>query len=474
MQQTVIHQNKDESLNCSLQGKWLSCSFFKDMFHRAFGNKNRIAPKKPPLILQQSEHGINPTLLSSNARRVVSILEDAGYEAYVVGGAVRDLLLGISPKDFDVATNATPEQVRRLFRRAFVIGRRFQIVHVMFGRDLIEVTTFRKENTTTAFKDETGRLLRDNTFGSLEEDALRRDFTINAMYYNPTLETLYDFHGGIADLDNKVLRIIGDPAERYREDPVRMLRSIRFASKLGFTIDPATKKPIQTLAHLLENIPSARIFDETLKLLTSGHALACLTELRSQGLQHGHLPLLDVVQEQPQATLFAELVLEKIDTRIREEKMVSPTFLFAALLWTQVAQKWQQYRSQGEHPHPALISAANVVLDTQAEKLALHRRITSGMRDIWSLQPRFERRTGKVAHSLVEHSRFKAAYDFLLLRCEAGEIDPEVAQWWGAFKNADRRAREEMLKVKPKSEAAPAKRKKKRSRRSARAAAPQD
>ena len=444
------------------------------MFCHIFGNKNKVTPAKPPVIWKQSEHGINPRLLSSNARRVVTILEEAGYEAYVVGGAVRDLLLGISPKDFDVATNATPEQVRRLFRRAFVIGRRFQIVHVMFGRDLVEVTTFRKENASTDFKDETGRLLRDNTFGTHEEDALRRDFTVNAMYYNPTRETLYDFHGGIDDLKNRVLRIIGNPAERYREDPVRMLRSIRFAAKLGFTIDADTKKPIQSLAPLIENIPSARLFDETLKLLMSGHAMACLRELRNQGLHHGHLPLLDIILDQPEGSLFAELVLEKVDNRIREEKMVSPSFLFAALLWTQVVEKWQQYRSQGEHPHPALHSAANRVLEAQAEKLALHRRITSDMRDIWSLQPRFERRTGKVTLSLIEHNRFKAAYDFLLLRCEAGEIDPEVGQWWGTFKSADSKTREEMSKVRPKPAGAGTKRKRKRSSSAARSETPSE
>ncbi len=426
------------------------------------GREKNAPPLSHPAVLQRNEHGIDPRLLSSNAARVIHILEKAGYEAYIVGGAVRDLLLGIQPKDFDIATNATPEQVRRLFRRAFLIGRRFQIVHVMFGHDLIEVTTFRGTTSASAIKDEAGRLLRDNTFGTQQEDALRRDFTVNAMYYNPTHQTLHDFHGGTADLKKRVLRIIGDPAERFREDPVRMLRIVRFAAKLGFTIDPDTRKPIPRLAPLINNVPSARLFDEMLKLLMSGHAMACLQELRHQGLHHGLLPLLDVVLEQPKGARFVELALGKTDQRIREEKPVSPGFIFAAMLWTQVSEKWEQYRSQGEFPIPALHSAANDIFETQTEKLALQRRIISDMRDIWALQPRLERRTGRTAYKLIEHDRFRAAYDFLLLRCEAGEIDPEIGEWWTRFINADASTREELLKIKLKSTFEPATRKRKR------------
>lgn len=419
----------------------------KRIFRKFFGGKEkRQLPVAVPTILQQDEHGIDPKLLSSNAIRVVHILEKAGYEAYIVGGAVRDLLLGIPPKDFDVATNATPEQVRRLFRRAFLIGRRFQIVHVMFGQDLIEVTTFRGETATSAVKDETGRLLRDNTFGTQKEDALRRDFTINAMYYNPTSQTLHDFHNGISDLKNRILKVIGNPEERFREDPVRMLRIVRFAAKLDFTIDPDTRKPISSLAHLISNIPSARLFDETLKLLMSGHALACLKELQQQGLHHGLLPLLDVILSRPAHEQFIELALNKTDQRIREGKTVSPGFIFASIFWTQVMEKWAEYRSKGEYPIPALHAAAGHILDAQMEKLAIQKRIVSDMRDIWALQPRLERRTKRTIYNLLGHDRFRAAYDFLLLRSEAGEIDSEISQWWTTFIHADSTSREELLK----------------------------
>ncbi|MCL1886492.1 MAG: polynucleotide adenylyltransferase PcnB [Betaproteobacteria bacterium] len=437
----------------------------KKMLQKILGRGKKSSPAKQPAILHQAEHGIDPKLVSSNAMRVIHILEKAGFEAYIVGGAVRDLLLGIPPKDFDVATNATPEQIRRFFKRSFLIGRRFQIVHVMFGHDLIEVTTFRGTTSTPAIKDEMGRLLRDNTFGTQEEDAARRDFTVNAMYYNPTRQTLHDFHGGTTDLKNRILRIIGNPAERFREDPVRMLRIVRFAAKLGFKIDTDTRKPIASLAPLINNVPSARLFDEMLKLLMSGHAMACLQELRHQGLHHGLLPLLDVVLEQPQGAQFVKLALGKTDQRIHEEKPVSPGFLFATLLWTQVSEKWKQYLSKGEYPIPALHAAANDVFEAQTEKLALQRRIIADMRDIWALQPRLERRTGKTAYKLMEHGRFRAAYDFLLLRCEVGETDPEIGDWWTAFIHANSQSREEMLKIKFKSPSQPATRKRRRSGR---------
>lgn len=420
---------------------------------------------KVPDVLYQDEHGIDPQLLSSNAVRVVHTLEKAGHEAYIVGGAVRDLLLGIRPKDFDVATSATPEQVRRLFKRAFLIGRRFQIVHVLFGQDLIEVTTFRGMIAATAAKDNTGRLLRDNTFGTQKEDALRRDFTINAMYYNPTRQTLHDFHNGITDLKNQVLKIIGNPVERFREDPVRMLRVVRFAAKLNFKIDPETRKPISSLAPLINNIPTARLFDETLKLLTCGHAMTCLETLQQQGLHRGLLPLLDIILENPQEKHFIEAALSKTDRRIQEGKTVSPGFIFAAILWKQVFAKWKKYRSMGEYPIPALHAASNDVLDVQTEKLAFQRRIIADIRDIWALQPRLERRTAKTIYRLLEHERFRAAYDFLVLRSETGEIDPEISEWWAAFLKADSDLREELLKNRSKSISALNTRKKRKPKR---------
>ncbi|HJV81221.1 polynucleotide adenylyltransferase PcnB [Noviherbaspirillum sp.] len=434
----------------------------KKFIKRILGVKNK-ANSQQPQVLGPKEHGIDPTLLSANAVRVTQTLQEAGFKAFVVGGAVRDLLLGVKPKDFDVATNATPEQVKRLFRRAFIIGKRFQIVHVMFGQDLIEVTTFRGASSEGAPKDEHGRVLRDNTFGEQHEDAARRDFTINAMYYDPASQTVLDYHNGIADIRSRTLRIIGLPEARFREDPVRLLRVVRFAAKLGFVIDPDTREPIQVMAPLINNVPAARVFDEMLKLLMSGHALACLQQLRKEGLHHGLLPLLDVVLEQPLGEKFVTLALAGTDERVRQGKGVSPGFLFAALLWHQVLEKWNAYQAASEYPIPALHLAADDVLDAQTEKLALQRRIATDMRDIWAMQPRFERRTGKSPYKLLEHPRLRAGYDFLLLRCESGEIDPEIGEWWTAFIAADGPGRAELLTRKPKvEEESPAPKKRRR------------
>jgi poly(A) polymerase len=415
----------------------------KKFIRKILGVKDQRDPTEP-VILGPQEHGIDPRLVSNNAIRVTQALQEAGFQAFVVGGAVRDLLLGVKPKDFDIATDATPEEVKRLFRRAFIIGRRFQIVHVMFGQELLEVTTFRGAGSTNAPKDEHGRVLRDNNFGPQHEDAARRDFTINAMYYDPANQTVLDYHGGIEDIRAKVLRIIGQPEARYREDPVRMLRVVRFAAKLQFSIEPATRAPIPVMAPLIDNVPTARVFDEMLKLLMSGHALACLNQLRTAGLHHGLLPLLDVVLEQPIGMKFVTLALESTDNRIKAGKGVSPGFLFASLLWHQVLEKWNAYRAAGESPIPALHLAADDVLDAQTENLALQRRIASDMRDIWAMQPRFERRTGKSPYKLLENPRLRAGYDFLLLRCESGELDAELGEWWTAFVDADNGERERL------------------------------
>ncbi len=398
-----------------------------------------------PIVLGHKEHGIDPKLVSPNAVKVTKTLQEAGFKAFLVGGAVRDLLLGVKPKDFDVATNATPEQVKRLFRRAFIIGRRFQIVHVMFGQELIEVTTFRGASAEAAPKDEFGRVLRDNTFGEQHEDAVRRDFTINAMYYDPATQQVLDYHGGMADIRNKTLRMIGAPEARFREDPVRLLRVVRFAAKLDFTIDPSTSEPIAVMAPLINNVPAARLYDEMLKLLMSGHALACLKQLRKEGLHHGLLPLLDVVLEQPMGKKFVTQALNNTDARVRQGKPVSPGFLFAALLWHQVLEKWQAYQAAGEYPIPALHQAADDVLESQAEKLALQRKTTADMRELWALQPRFERRTGKTPYKLLEHPRLRAGYDFLLLRCDSGELDGDIGAWWTDFMAADGAGREALL-----------------------------
>jgi poly(A) polymerase len=431
---------------------------------RLLGGKSKERDPTQPVILGPKEHSINPALVSPNALKVTHTLQEAGYKAFIVGGAVRDLLVGLKPKDFDIATNATPEQVKRLFRRAFIIGKRFQIVHVMMGQEQLEVTTFRGASVTESPKDEHGRVLRDNTFGEQHEDALRRDFTVNAMYYDPASQSVLDYHGGIADIRNKTLRMIGVPEARFREDPVRLLRVVRFAAKLSFTIEPATSAPIAVMAPLINNVPAARLFDEMLKLLMSGQAMACLQQLRKEGLHHGLLPLLDVVLEQPLGEKFVTLALKNTDDRINQGKPVSPGFLFASLLWHQVLEKWTAYQAAGEYPIPALHLAADDVLEAQTDKLALQRKIASDMRDIWAMQPRFDRRVGKAPYKLLEHLRLRAGYDFLLLRCASGEIDSEIGEWWTEFMNADGSGRENLLtrKVKSSESAPPAKKRRRR------------
>jgi poly(A) polymerase len=393
----------------------------------------------------RGEHGLAREAIGPAAAKVCTVLREAGFQAYVVGGAVRDLLLGIVPKDFDIATDARPEQVKPLFRRALIIGRRFRLVHVMMGGETVEVSTFRAADPDTAEKDEHGRVLRDNVFGSQAEDARRRDFTVNALYYDPATEELVDFHGGLADLKKRVLRVIGEPETRYREDPVRMLRAVRLAAKLGLTLDAATREPIRRLAPLMERVPPARLFDEMLKLLLSGHASASLRQLRDVGLHKGLLPLLDVILEQPLGERFVTLALAQTDERVLAERPVSPAFLFAALLWHEVLAAWKAREARGERGIPALESAMDEVLDTQCAKLAITRKLTATMREIWSMQPRFEARSGNRPYRLVESPRFRMAYDFLALRAASGEVAAELEGWWRAFHAADAETRKAML-----------------------------
>ncbi|WP_415033554.1 polynucleotide adenylyltransferase PcnB [Azonexus sp.] len=417
----------------------------RKLISRVFRGKKKKSAPHAAAVIPVASHGITRDRLSSASRRTCEALQHAGFEAYVVGGAVRDLLLGAQPKDFDVATNATPEEVRRCIRRSRIIGRRFQIVHALFGQEVIEVTTFRGKLDANTKKDEHGRVLHDNVFGSQAEDAARRDFTANALYYDPASENVIDYHHGVGDLKAKTLRMIGEPRARYREDPVRMLRAVRLAAKLGLSIDPEARRPIRDMAGLLENVPAARLFDEMLKLLTSGHAVKCLTQLRDEGLHHGLLPLLDVILEQPLGEKFVLQALANTDERVRRGKSVSPSFLFATLLWHEVLVHWARIEASGEPKIPALFQAMDHVLDVQGEKLAITRRIAGDIKEIWSLQPRFEQRTGKRPYALIENPRFRAGYDFLLLRAQAGEIAPELATWWTHFQDADGEARAQML-----------------------------
>ena len=412
----------------------------KRFIRRVFG-----LPTEGALRMAREKHGLARDAISPAAAKVCAALREAGFSAYVVGGAVRDLLLGIAPKDFDIATDARPEQIKPLFRRALIIGRRFRLVHVLMGPETVEVSTFRGADTETVEKDEHGRLLRDNVFGTMEEDARRRDFTVNALYYDPATEEVVDFHGGLADLKKRTLRVIGDAAGRYREDPVRMLRAVRLAAKLGLTLDPETRAPIQDMAALMERVPPARLFDEMLKLLLSGHASACLRQLRDVGLHKGLLPLLDVILEQPLGERFVTLALAQTDERILADRPVSPAFLFAALLWHEVLAAWKVRQARGERPMVALENAMDDVLDTQCAKLAITRKLTATMREVWAMQPRFEQRSGSRPFRLLEAPRFRMAYDFLALRAASGEVPADVEEWWRAFQGADPEARKAML-----------------------------
>ena len=429
---------------------------------RIFGGRGKSGAQ----VIAFKEHGVSRGQISACALSVTDTLQAKGFAAFVVGGAVRDLLLKRAPKDFDVATSATPEEVRGLFRRSRIIGRRFQIVHVMCGRETVEVSTFRAghevsdngDDSAKGKTDEHGRILRDNVFGNQQQDATRRDLSINALFYDPSTQQVFDYHGGVADLKKKRLRMIGDPVQRYREDPVRMLRAVRFAAALDFEIDPATRKPIRELAGLLQNVPPARLFDEMLKLLLSGHAVETVKRLRKDGLHHGLLPLLDVILEQPLGERFVMLALKNTDTRIRGEKGVSPAFLFATLLWHEVLAAWKSIEKGDIPAIPALYKAMDQVMQAQAEKLAIPRRFGGDMKEIWALQPRFEQRSGRRPYRLLELPRFRAGYDFLLLRCESGEIDAEIGEWWTQFQDANDSTREQMLKA----DSGPAKKRRRR------------
>ncbi|UDG82155.1 polynucleotide adenylyltransferase PcnB [Candidatus Vallotia cooleyia] len=429
---------------------------------------------KIPIIVPANIHCIDPVLISRNAIYVTEKLQKSGFRAFIVGGAVRDLLLNIAPKDFDVATDATPDEIVKLFRHARLIGRRFQIVHVQFRHETIEVSTFRAlvDTAPTGTRsldiepvvvlphhkpqrssldrcvhavDASGRVLRDNVWGKQHEDAARRDFTVNAMYYDPTMQTVLDYHGGMDDIRAHILRMIGEPALRFREDPVRMLRVVRFSTKLNFTIEASTQAPLTELAELINNVPAARLFDEMLKLLLSGNALGCLKQLRVFGLHNRLLPLPDVTLEQPGEEHFITPVLAKADERVRSGKPVSPGFLFASLLWRDMQLRWQQYKDDGERLIPALHRAIDDVLDQRTERLAIQRRYTAEIREIWGLQPRLEKRSGRSAFKLLESQRFRAGYDFLLLRCDSGELDRSVGQWWTDFIAGDASVRHALL-----------------------------
>jgi poly(A) polymerase len=454
----------------------------------------------PPLIVPRAEHSISRSAISPNALKVLYRLRDAGYQAFLVGGAVRDLLLGITPKDFDVATNALPEEVRHLFRNCRLIGRRFRLAHVHFGQEIIEVATFRaaaaperedaeeadpdadseadadtgavgegavgegavaevaaperpmaQDSEHRAF-DQRGRILRDNIYGTIEEDVWRRDFAANGLYYNIEDFSIWDFVDGVNDVRSRRLKLIGDPETRYREDPVRMLRAVRFAAKLDFSIEPKTEAPIGKLAYLLDGVPPARLFDEVLKLFLSGFGAKSYRLLKQYGLFEHLFPLSAAAFALPPYA-YAEQMLERglvnTDERIAADKPVTPTFLFAVLLWSAVLRELNE-RQAGPAPDVAqLMQACDSVLRSQQSRVSIPRRFAIPMRELLMLQPRFNRRSGVKSLSLMQHPRFRAAYDFLLLRAQCGVADPELAKWWTEIQVLPHEERVALVQARP-------------------------
>ncbi|THB72136.1 MAG: polynucleotide adenylyltransferase PcnB [Gammaproteobacteria bacterium] len=396
--------------------------------------------------------------LNNRALKVLRTLKQHGYDAYIVGGAVRDLILDLHPKDFDVATNATPEQIKSVFKNCRLIGRRFRLAHIYFGREIIEVATFRgshesAEHDSHAQTADCGRILRDNVYGTLEEDALRRDFTINSMYFDASAMEVVDYAEGFSDLKKKLIKLIGDPEQRYREDPVRMLRAIRFAVKLGFNIASATEEPIKRLSHLLSNIPPARLFDESLKLFMGGKALATYEKLCEYRLFQVMFPLTaEAVAKDDSGRAQAMLVqaLKNTDIRIAQEKPVTPAFLFATFLWEPVRQLIENNTNERRSENEIYYEAAEEIAREQAQIVSIPKRFSMPMKEIWRMQPRFMSRSGKRPFRLLEHQRFRAAYDFLLLRADSGEVDKEIADWWTRFQEVDPAQRSSMLIKQPK------------------------
>ncbi len=447
----------------------------KRLIDKLLGKSPASASKKPKfgkrVEVPVEVHGIDPSLVDERAVTVVRTLHEAGFEAYVVGGAVRDLVVGLRPKDFDVATNATPEQVKGLFRRAFIIGRRFRIVHVVFGRgrehEVIEVSTFRAYLDNAAAEqvagnektskselagmkhavDSSGRVLRDNVWGPQEEDAVRRDFTINAMYYNPQTQIVVDYHNGLKDVKNRVIRMIGDPATRYREDPVRIIRAVRFSAKLsalGFTLEAKTSAPLIKSQELLADVPQSRMFDEMLKLLQTGHALASIDQLKKLGMARGIYPLLDVVVERSEQP-FVNAALRDTDRRVGEGKPVAPSFLLACVLWADVRDGWNRRLEQRQHPHPALMESIDEVFQSRIGDVSGGGKLAGDMREIWVMQPRFDKRVGSSPFGMVEQPRFRAAFDFMRLRADIGEVDEVLADWWQEFSMANDNLRQDLV-----------------------------
>jgi poly(A) polymerase len=417
---------------------------------RWFG-RSASEPGSPAFVIPRSRHTISRENISENALKVLYRLHKAGYQACLVGGGVRDLILGLEPKDFDIATDASPEQVKALFRNCRLIGRRFRLAHVLFGREIIEVATFRgpgdgadEQRSST----DEGRILRDNVYGSIEEDALRRDFTLNALYYDIKDYSVLDYMNGMEDIKQGIIRIIGDPEQRYREDPVRMLRAARFAVKLGFKIHPETEQPLFELASLLDDISPSRLFDESIKLFLSGQALQTFEMLRHYGLFGRLYPLTEqelAREEEGFPVMLVAQAMQNTDERLQQGKSVTPAFIYAALLWEPIRALSARIQQEDDLPvFPAMQKAIAKTLSQQAKHTAIPKRFSIFMREVWQLQGRFDFMTGIRPYKLMSHPRFRAAYDFLLLRAGCGEVPEEIADWWTRFQDASSSQKKKM------------------------------
>ncbi|MEX1057956.1 MAG: polynucleotide adenylyltransferase PcnB [Natronospirillum sp.] len=411
----------------------------------------------PDIIrIPRDQHPISRKQISENALKVLYRLQNQGHEAYLVGGGVRDIMVGLQPKDFDVATAATPDEVRELFRNSRIIGRRFKIVHILFGREVIEVATFRAgvddveahDGLQAHSQSQSGMLLRDNVYGSLENDILRRDFTVNAMYYTPKDFTVVTLASSLEDIESKQIRMIGDPERRFREDPVRMLRATRFAAKLNFTIEPTTAEPISRQAHLLDDIPPARLFDEVLKMFMGGYGVATYHKLQEYDL-FGHLfPHTEAELKKAEGTYFEDIILHALrstDERIQRGKSVTPAFLYAALLWPVTQSLAAAQMNSGVPAIPAQQQAAQEAIRLQGQRTSIPKRFQFTIRDIWDLQLRLPNRNGDRAERLMEHPRFRAAFDFLLLREQAGEELQGLGQWWEDYQKQNVDGRQSLV-----------------------------
>jgi poly(A) polymerase len=447
-----------------------------------------------PRIIPRAEHPISRRNISPNALRVLYRLREGGYQAFLVGGCLRDLMLGVEPKDFDVATSARPEEVKRLFRNCRLIGRRFRLAHVFFGHEIIEVATFRaasaplpgteteddpdillevgaseddpeaeaeidearereadeedEDDPVDRVTDDGGRILRDNSYGTIEQDVWRRDFGCNGLYYNIEDFSLWDYVGAMEDIAARRLRLIGDPEQRYREDPVRMLRAARFEAKLGFTLDPATEAPVDELRHLLTEVPAARLFDETLKLFLTGHGVKSLEVLRRRGLLAVLYPAIDrYLRAHPGSAVEQLLIagLANTDDRVRAGKSVTPTFLFTLLLYGPIAAYIEKQPQDKWGDVGTILDACDHALREAQKQVTIPKRFSLGVRDMFALQPQLEQPRSRRVLRLIEQPRFRAAYDLLLLRAQVGMSQPELATWWTALQSASPAQRHEMV-----------------------------